>query len=172
MSRKAKPSEPPGSESPAAVQAMVSPRRDLQRMRQHSGATAEEVRVFLQQLQGKTPKEMLGAVATSHLVRGTALAAAATVVLLLLGTAIPFALQGDGESRQAEGDRRVSEADVESIETGETTGLAERDAGDNEPSADAAQETADELGVGQQLDAPSDVNPLDNAVDDLLEDLE
>lgn len=163
---------PGGLHEPPA--AMVSPARDIRVLQRHGGATAAELREFLTQLRGKSPAEMLGAVASSNLVRGTAVAAVGTLALLVLATAIPFAFSGsrsggNGEA-PAEPVQQAAAADPAGAPVVETDD-ARTGEGDEQPATDA-RTTADLLGVGEERHAPPDVNPLDNALDDLLKDLD
>jgi hypothetical protein len=64
---------------------------DVRRARAGATASAAELREFVSQLRGRSPQEMLGAVAESNLVRATVLATVITVVFLALGTILPFA---------------------------------------------------------------------------------
>ena len=55
----------------------------------HQAATAE-LRQFLSQMRGKSPKEMLGAVASSNLVQSTVTATAAITAAIIVFTVVPF----------------------------------------------------------------------------------
>lgn len=168
----------PSQEPPAA---MVNPVGDMRRLHRHAGASAAELRHFLAQLRGRSPAEMLGAVASSNLVRGTAIAAIGTAALLLLATAIPFAFSGDGRETSAAseaGPAATAPAAEANAGAPASPSPAAADAGEPpDPSAgDAPQvdpvRAAEALGVNEERQAPPDVNPLENAVDDLLRDLE
>ena len=163
------PASMPGEPPPT----MVNPVRDLRQLQHHTGATAGELREFLAQLRGKSPAEMLGAVASSNLVRGTVLAAIGTVLLLFLATAIPFALSGDRSDREATTDDASTSAAA--ADTAAEPASQAAQAPDDEgagPSEVDPRRTAEILGLGEERHAPADINPLENAVDDLLKDLE
>ena len=60
-------------------------------LRENSAATARELSEFLAKMKGKPPQEVLGVIAQSGLARGLILSTVAIALLLLVGTAAPFA---------------------------------------------------------------------------------
>lgn len=174
-------SHEPAIEPPAA---MVNPVRDMRRLHRHAGASAAELRHFLAQLRGKSPAEMLGAVASSNLMRGTVIAAAGTAALLLLATAVPYAMSGrdEGGTTAAGGDSVGQNEAAGPVGNGSpAAGAAAADPADeagppdplaSDPERVDPARAAQALGVDEERHAPADVNPLENAVDDLLRDLE
>ena len=75
------------------VKPMMSPKRDLKQMGKNSQAVVGELREFLANLKGKSPKEMMGAVAESNLFLSMVVATVVMAVLLVAFTAIPYALK-------------------------------------------------------------------------------
>ncbi len=146
---------------------LSSPAHDIRKVRSSAGATVDEIREFLAQMRGKSPKEMLGIVASSNLVRSTATAAVGVAAMIVVFTIIPFAwgaiFSKDGGKKK---DESAEVAVVESKPEKETEAEEEPSG----PVRDAG--TADALGIGETKTAPSGVNPLDAATDDLLKDLE
>ena len=126
-------------------------------------ATAAELRQFLAQMRGKSPKEMLGAVASSNLVQSTFTATAAITAAIVVFTVVPFGLKkAFGKTEPAPA------AAVENPEAGEPLETPA------EPSLDVPDkaDTANKLGIGESKEAPANVNPLESSTGDLLEGLE
>ncbi len=63
-------------------------------LKQHGVATVGELREFLEQMRGKSPQEMLGALAESGLIRATLQASVACVILIGTFTVVPYLLYG------------------------------------------------------------------------------
>ena len=76
----------------SAVAPMGSLSRDIKGIKRNSTAVANELAQFMRQMKGKSPAEMLGAFAKSTLVRSGIVAAFILVSILILATAIPFAI--------------------------------------------------------------------------------
>ena len=130
---------------------------------QHRQAATAELREFLAQMRGKSPKEMLGAIANSNLVQSTLIATAAVTAALVVLTIVPFGV-----------DKIFSaNADKEKTETPQPgpAGKLETPA---EPSLDDIDNgsAASKLGIGDSKEAPTNVNPLEGTTGDLLEGLE
>lgn len=130
--------------------------------------TVAELREFLAQMRGKSPSEMLGAIASSNLFHSALVATAAISVAITALTLIPFAW-----------------GKVFHREDAATTAASAPGDGDTPPAStapqpdlDAATDTtatpsaADRLGIGDSEDAPPNVNPLESSTGDLLEGLE
>ena len=161
------------SEEPI-VKPIASPKRDLKQLGQNSKAVVGELREFLASLKGKSPKEMMGAVAESSLIRSLLISSAVMVVLVFVFSVIPYHLKQMEESAQATqnekeapGEKAEDEAAVPAGEEGEASG--ERKQAPDAPKT-PEQKTADVLGVGEVAD-PS-ANPLDSDGDDLLDGLD
>ncbi|MFT5471372.1 MAG: hypothetical protein ACI8UO_006506 [Verrucomicrobiales bacterium] len=75
----------------AVVQtAMVSPKRDVQRLRQNSAAVAGELKDFLARMKGRSAKERLGVIASSGLFRSSIAAIFFFAILISALTAGPY----------------------------------------------------------------------------------
>lgn len=81
----------PTSQPPAAMSKGLL--GDMRRMKEDGAASAEELRDFVRQLRGRSPKEMLGIVAKSNLFQGSLTATIWTVILLVVLTAVPFGMK-------------------------------------------------------------------------------
>jgi hypothetical protein len=138
--------------------ALASTTADLRELKGNSRATVQELQAFLRELKGKSPQEMLGVVAASQLARSLVLSSAWVGGAILLFTAIPYFFGDDPKEVPA--------------------AAAEPTPAPPPPAAEPA--TVEEkrpaplstLGVGEELTAPPDENPLENKGDDFLKDLE
>lgn len=129
----------------------------------HQAATAE-LRQFLSQMRGKSPKEMLGAVASSNLVQSTVTATAAITAAIIVFTVVPFGWKkAFGKSAAA---AVAAPAEVQDPSKPLAT--------PPEPSLDGTSQgdAAGRLGIGESKGAPADVNPLESSTGDLLDGLE
>jgi len=141
--------------------AMASTKADLRELRGNSQATVQEIQDFLRELKGKSPQEMLGLVTASGLFRAILMSTAVVAGAILLFTVIPFFMADEKPLTKPENT-------VKSVE--ETN--PEPDTPTPQPETAAESGPADTLGIGDELPAPSDVNPLENKSDDFLKDLE
>lgn len=139
--------------------AMASSKADLRELRDNSRATVGEIQAFLRELKGKSPQEMLGVVAASNLFRSLALSTGLVVGGILLFTAIPYFMGGDEKPAPVAEKPAPAEAPLETPKT-------------VEPAAEPAPDPLSKLGVGEELSAPPNTNPLENKGDDFLKDLE
>lgn len=143
-------------------------------LRENSAATARELSEFLAKMKGKPPQEVLGVIAQSGLARGLVLSTVAITLLLLVGTAAPFAWShltgGSSDGKQSSTDSGDKKND----------GEADKKTEDSPAAADAKtakkQDNPDEdilkkLGIGETKTVPKNFSPLDNRNDDLFKDL-
>lgn len=155
---------------------MSSVGRDVRAVQANSAATARELRDFLSQMKGKSPKEMLGVVAQSNLFKSAISATVFMVAVILVFTVIPFGLNQWSGNEQDQA--AVAAPDEPQTVEESTLRLNENTIGEKEvlpPGNDIVPSEAsleDRLGIGDALDAPADINPLENAGDDLFKDLE
>ncbi|MFM2198097.1 MAG: hypothetical protein RLZZ505_1529 [Verrucomicrobiota bacterium] len=139
--------------------AMASTKADLRELRDNSRATVGEIQAFLRELKGKSPQEMLGVVSASGLFRSLVLSTVLVVGGILLFTAIPYFM--GGEEKPAPVAEKPAPAEVP-VETPKPV----------EPAEEPAPDPLSKLGVGEELSAPPNTNPLENKGDDFLKDLE
>lgn len=158
---------------------MASPARDVRKLKQNSAAAAGELKEFLGRIQGKSPKEMMGVVASSGLFQGLIQATIAMGVLVLVLTVAPYAwgqiFKGSGEGPAAVESAGAPAAEPAEGSTPETPAADPNVAvpPDEMPAniGDPAK-VIDKLGVGETKEAPANVNPLEGAADDLLKGLD
>ena len=139
--------------------AMASTKADLRELRGNSQATVQEIQAFLRELKGKSPQEMLGAVASNSLVRSLCISTGLVAGALVLFTAIPY-FNADDEPVPV----------AESVPAKKKT--AEEKAPETSPETPAAPDPLSSLGVGGEIAAPPGTNPLEDKGDDFLKDLE
>ena len=77
------------------VEPMASVKGDLKNLKTNTTATAGELRQFLNEMRGLTPKEMLGTIAQSDLVRSITLSAASICGLLLAMTVLAYGFRDE-----------------------------------------------------------------------------
>ena len=158
------------SEEPI-VKPIASPKRDIKQLAGNSQAVVGELREFLASLKGKSPKEMMGAVAESSLFQSLLVSTVVMVVLVFTLSVVPYYLNQGDEGGEATGEAKGSSADL--------TGGQPEDSPQESPPEQATapdpdktpeQKTADILGVGEVADP--NANPLESSGDDLLDGLD
>lgn len=147
-------------ETPAARRsALASTTADLRELQGNSRATVQELQAFLRELKGKSPQEMLGVVAASQLARSLVLSSALVGGGILLFTAIPYFFGDDAKEAPAAAEPAPAPA-------------APPPPAAEKPPVEAKPDPLSTLGVGEELTAPPDQNPLESKGDDFLKDLE
>ncbi|MFM7180732.1 MAG: hypothetical protein ACKO2G_04620 [Verrucomicrobiales bacterium] len=156
-------------EKPAAKRsALASATADMREMRNNSRETMAELQAFLRELKGKSPQEMLGIVAGSQLVRCLGLSTALIAGTILIFTAIPYFLAKDEAPVAAQ----PAAATVPAAPAQPTVPAApETPPAEVKPAAPSADALSN-LGIGGEISAPPDKNPLESRTDDFLKDLE
>ena len=145
---------------------LASTKADLRELKGNSRATVQELQAFLRELKGKSPQEMLGVVASSQLIRALTLSCTLVAAGILLFTAIPYFFGEEPSSKTME----------RGFETRPPTPAPEASPQTPAPTPPVklspAPDPIENLGVGEELPAPPNVNPLENNGDDFLKDLE
>lgn len=152
--------------------------RDLQTLKTNASASAGELRQFINSLKGRSPEEMLGAISGSGLVRATAQATVATVVLLVAFTLIPWMWPSD-EAGAAQAGSKKSESNATKTETPAPATASKPDstastaasapASGDEPSAANVQKAAQVMKLDEVKQADPKSNPLEKNLDKLLD---
>ena len=141
-----------------SVKPMASVKGDLKNLKANSAVTAGELRQFLSEMRGQTPKEMLGSIAQSSLVRSVAISTACICFLLLALSGIAY------------GVRVMNPEEPKKKETTETP-ANKPDPATNAIVAGATTGTNDVLGINQSKQGkPRETNPFDTK-GDLLDDI-
>lgn len=158
--------------------------RDLEQIRRGSAATAEELRDFMKTLKGRSPAEVLGAVAQSSLVQSTVLATIGCVVIMAAGTVIPWALaKGAAKKPAAVATVPTVEKAATPAETAATAPTAAESSGPPasgdlatpKPTAEPpvpSDDLLEKFGVGEAKETDPNTNPLDKPDDDLLKGIQ
>lgn len=159
---------------------------ELRSLQRHGAATMDELREFLVSMRGKSPREMLGTLAESSLLRATVQATLGAIGLIAVFTAGPYFLGAGpvntapptkGEAPPAAQNADAS-ATTNSAAKGPTDGSAPASAtaaGSAAPPADPQggppdlEQAAKKLGIGETKSADPQVNPLDKDFDNLLD---
>ena len=159
------------SEEPI-VKPISSPKRDFKQLGQNSQAVVGELREFLSNLKGKSPKEMMGAVAESSLAQSLLISTLIMTVLVFACSAIPYLLKDDPEAVQAAGKGSAvqQESDGQAPSQSDSGESSSGEAKEADSAKTPEQKAADILGVGEVADPNS--NPLDSGGDDLLDGLD
>ncbi len=148
------------------VQPMVSVRRDFKNLKRNSSATAGDLREFMREMRGKSPREMLGAIAQSTLVTSTIVSTVAIFILLVVLTVVPYGVNV-WRKIKSEAISRVEEArEKEKASKGKAN--VERATPVSKPKE---KKPAEVLGVGgEKQGKPKEINPFENKKGGLLDD--
>ena len=139
---------------------------DLKRAKSGTFASAAELREFVQNLKGKSPQEVLGAVANSGLAQGVGLATIGTAVMFAIFTVGPYMLYGKPKPPAVT--KATAAAEPAANTPAAATSATEKAAAPSKDAASNAQQTLDKMGESETKKADPKVNPLDN-LDDLLD---
>ena len=141
-----------------AVEPMASVKGDFKNLKASSAVSAGELRQFLTEMRGQTPKEMLGSIAQSSLVRSVAISTACICSLLLGLSGIAYGV-------------RVMNPDAPSKEKAAVVPVNQPAPATNAIAAGSPTGTNDVLGINQSKQGkPKEKNPFDTK-GDLLDDI-
>ncbi len=150
--------------------------RDLNRLKANASASLGELREFLAQTRGRKPQEVLGMVAGNSLVRSIGWAVVGTVVLLIVGTIVPYWFSGPPHSAHTAKARPAApkanvtapSAQADLTQVSAPSGVKAAD----QPSPDDAKKAIKVMGLGETKVADPKKNPMDKNLDNLLDKLE
>ncbi len=140
---------------------MASTKADLRELKANSSATVQELQLFLRELKGKSPPEMLGIVASSQLIRAIILSVILVIVAIFALTAIPYFL-GNKETPNPEQPIVINPAPP----------APEPKEANPPPNQIKPAEPLAPLGVNEKKTAPANVNPLEDDGGSFPKDLE
>jgi len=152
---------------------MASISRDLKNIKKNSSAVADELTQFMLEMRGKSPSEMLGAFAKSTLVRSGFTAAFLLFAILVLATAIPFAVtdKTPAENSPATPAPPPTANSTSSVNAPSAVTLPTTNQTAN-VTPSGPKPVAETLGIAEtKTGVPSEPNPFE-ITDDLLKDLE
>ena len=147
---------------------MANLKSDMRKLSRNASASAVELREFLAQMRGKSPRKMLGSVATSNLGKSLIQAVGGVAVAIILFTLIPFVFNKKTPSEKSAGSSQ------EQAPSPPTTASASKQSTPAEPPLDPDAKPGkalDKLGIGESREAPLSINPLEDSSDDILKDL-
>ncbi|MDP6795801.1 MAG: hypothetical protein QF721_03855 [Verrucomicrobiota bacterium] len=167
------PAAPLGQATNITPAPMASLARDVKLLKRNSAAVTAELNQFMREMRGKSPREMLGAVARSSLLRSGFTAAILLVIILFSATIIPFATRDDAESSPQNGEPQpVATSKTNAKATAPSPAATANTNASAIPPGDDKQKLADKLSIGETKQGqPSEPNPFE-ATDDLLQELE
>ncbi len=149
---------------------------ELRQLKSNGAATADELREFIGSLKGKSPQEVLGAVAQSGLTRGIVLATIGFVVVLVACSVVPYGYHKMWPSAAGAATAQKSDED----QPADTQPAADETANSEQPVAVAddapagAGELTDALGIGETKTSDPKSNPLESKsnLDNLLDGID
>jgi hypothetical protein len=146
--------------------------QEFRQLSQDGSASAAELQDFLGQLKGRSPEEVMGAVAQSGLIQSTVMATFGCVALLVACTIVPYALS-DSSSEAGEASAAVSApATSAAAVTADATESAATGTVASSSSEPDLERAAEAMGIGGAEKADPNKNPLDNKLDKLLDGIE
>lgn len=133
-----------------------------------------ELRDFMGNLRGKSPQEVLGAVANSSLARSTFVSAIGFVVVIFGFSVVAHYWPGSKDKAKAADAQPKTSDKAKDAPAGDAgTPLTAQSTGAGTP-ADATQNsgdpTLDNLGIGETKATDPKKNPLEDSLDNLLDD--
>ena len=157
-----------GKSAPAQTKPMASLSRDFGNLKRNTSSTAVEVRSFLAEMQGKSPREMLGVIAQSDLVGSLLVSTAIICFLLVAFTGIAFALTDDEAQPTAAstGPAPENQPAQETNGRAPTTGTTDNSTPE-EKAAKAMKVDQTKKGDPKELDLFDGKNSGDDILDDL-----
>tara|TARA_B100001971_G_C18135700_1_gene507468 strand:- start:284 stop:958 length:675 start_codon:yes stop_codon:yes gene_type:complete len=155
----------------AGVQPLASVSRDFKNIKRNSSATVDELRAFMREMRGKTPREMLGSVAQSSLILSALVSSGIILVLLVILTVAPYTygvVKKKAEAKTAEAVKKL-ESISNTLESDNNSKSTIPNSSEKPPTVPAVN-PPEVLGVGgERTGKPKEVNPFENK-DDLLGD--
>ena len=139
----------------------------LSRLKHNTGASIGELREFMTQMRGKSPKEMLGILTQSELVRATFTATIGAAVLLVVFTVLPMLLGGDEKPKAAS----VQPVANQPAQPSNDNTKAATNTQDDKTAKPKKEDVAKKLGIDETKTADPKKNPLDDLGSDLFKDI-
>ena len=142
---------------------------------------AADLRLILAQSRGRRPQEVLGTIAGTHLTRSIALAAVATLLVLAIGTIVPWLTRPTAS--QAKPSASAANVPVKPATPIADTVANKANATPSVPSSTGpappatpspadAQKAAKAMGIGETKAADPMTNPRERSLDNLLDKLD
>lgn len=139
----------------------------MKRTRVEANATAAELREFLSSMKGKSPQEMLGAIAQSSLMRATTEATLWTAALMAGFTLVPYFLKGDAKANTPPAAAKSTEKpEAAKAEAAAKEAKPANTSGEVSPDM---QRAAKAMGIDETKTADPKTNPREKDLDSLLD---
>ena len=142
--------------------------RDLRSVRDNGTASLRELREFVTQLKGQRPQEVMGIVTGNGLVQAVLISTCGIALLLVTFTAIPFLL---AEDEPVAGTSTTPKAVSQPVSPASSSAGTATDKPEPVRADTANNNVSDALGIGETKTSSSEENPLENKLDNLLDDL-
>ena len=140
------------------------------RLKSDAAATGEELRQFIARMHGKSPQQVLGAVAESGLTRGIVISAIGAIVILVAFTVGPFLVNklsaDNAPAATTKPQRAAAQAEPNSTQAAARQQSTEPEVVPEEADLERATEA---MGIGETKTADPGENPLENKLDSLLD---
>lgn len=157
--------------------------RDIRRLKTHGAASVAELREFLGQMRGRSPQQVLGMVAGSHLMRSVGWAAIGVAIILVVGTLLPWWMGGppNGNKSAAKASAAPKAAVAAPAQAKSEKPIAAQPApqapapvakAETKPSPADAEKAVKVMGLGDTKTADPKANPMEKSLDNLLDKLE
>ncbi len=140
----------------------------MKRTRVEANATAAELREFLSSMKGKSPQEMLGAIAQSSLMRATTEATIWTAALMAGFTFVPYFLKGDAKANTQPAAAK-STAKPEAVKADATATKDTKPVNASGEVSSDVQRAAKAMGIDETKTADPKTNPREKDLDSLLD---
>lgn len=145
---------------------------DLRRLKSDGGASAAELREFLAQLKGRSPEEVMGAVAQSNLIRSICIATVGCVALMAAFTIIPYLMRDTSVVAASDAPTVVSNPAATTKHTDAKPADVQ-----NEPKTESSgitdpKKAIEKMGIGGTADPDANAEKIDNRLDNLLDGID
>jgi len=156
--------------------------RDLKQLKTHGAASVAELREFLAQTRGRSPQEVLGMLAGSHLLRSIGVATVGALVMMVVGTIVPWWMgnppagtkPGAATKPPALAPAEAKKAEIPPVERPAASPPAASNtaAAELQPTPADAAKAVKVMGLGETKLSDPKKNPLEKSLDNLLDKLE
>jgi hypothetical protein len=157
-------------EIPSPARTAFGPLKEAKNLHVNGAASVAELKEFLATLKGRNPQEVIGIISSSMLIQSLAIATAATLALLVVGTVGPYLIYGPPKPKVAASKPNAAPA-KEAPDASKAAAAAPADG--TKSNADAAK-AAKALGMDEVKEADPTKNPLDKGpnIDNLLDGID
>ena len=144
---------------------------DLRRLKSDGGASAAELREFLTQLKGRSPEEVMGAVAQSNLIRSICIAMVGCVVLMAVFTIIPYLMRENSVAAAPDSPPVVSASETIPKPTDANPNPNSTTKPESTKITDP-QKAIEKMGIGGTADPDANAETIDSRLDNLLDGID